>query len=171
MPLTQFYTNKDMKDGYMSRCKSCESERCKAKTIKRKDEQLSKAKEWRMKNKEKLYAACLAWRKRNPERCAAYYVDYRNRNRGVVNERWMRREVAKKNATPKWLNEDDIWMMAEIYDLSSLRTLATGILWHVDHIVPLQGKTVSGLHVPWNLRVITAKENQMKSNQLFAQQE
>lgn len=163
---TDFYPEKRTKNGLMARCKKCESIRSKEKTLRRKDLQYTKAKEWRDNNKDVMYNLSLTWRKQNPKKTAAYFVDYRNRNRGLVNERWARREALKRSATPSWLTEDDIWMMAEIYDLSSLRTDTTGIAWNVDHIIPLQGKTVSGLHVPWNLRIITARENRAKSNRI-----
>jgi hypothetical protein len=67
--------------------------------------------------------------------------------------------------TPKWLTQDDHWMIEQAYELAALRTKLFGFSWQVDHIVPLQGKLVSGLHTPYNLQVIPAKHNQSKSNQ------
>ena len=70
-----------------------------------------------------------------------------------------------RQAKPNWLTQDHKWMIEEIYELRKLRSEATNVEHHVDHIVPLRGKDVCGLHVPWNLQVITATENLSKSNQ------
>ena len=68
--------------------------------------------------------------------------------------------------TPAWLDEDDIWMMREAYKLARMRTKMFGFSWHVDHILPLQGKTVSGLHVPTNIQVIPWLDNVKKHNKV-----
>jgi hypothetical protein len=65
---------------------------------------------------------------------------------------------------PKWLTSDDKWMIEQAYELAAERTKLFGFPWHVDHIIPLQGKTVSGFHTPYNLQVIPGIENVRKSN-------
>jgi 5-methylcytosine-specific restriction endonuclease McrA len=68
---------------------------------------------------------------------------------------------------PQWLSPIHCAQIQEKYDVAKAVTVQTGIEHHVDHIVPLQGKTVCGLHVPWNLQVITARENLSKKNKVF----
>ena len=74
--------------------------------------------------------------------------------------------AAKINRMPAWLTENDKWMIKEAHDLAILRTKLFGFPWEVDHIIPLQGKTISGLHVPTNLQVIPMIENRKKGNQI-----
>lgn len=66
-----------------------------------------------------------------------------------------------KRATPTWADMDAI---AEVYIKARRLTRATGTEHHVDHIVPLRGRTVNGLHTAENLQIITGRENRMKSN-------
>jgi hypothetical protein len=75
-----------------------------------------------------------------------------------------KRRTAKLQRTPAWLTVDDYWMLEQAYELAALRTKMFGFSWHVDHIIPLQGKLVSGLHVPTNVRVIPGVENVKKAN-------
>ena len=76
------------------------------------------------------------------------------------------RQLDKAKRTPAWLTNEDKWFIEEIYDLAAKRTQATGVSWHVDHKLPLRGKTVSGLHVPMNLQVILGVENSRKGNKV-----
>lgn len=72
----------------------------------------------------------------------------------------------KIKATPSWLTESDKESMLELYTICGMFKIYTGFEYHVDHIVPLCGKTICGLHVPWNLRVSTALDNLSKNNKL-----
>ncbi len=74
------------------------------------------------------------------------------------------RRAAELQRRPRWDNELDEMVMLEAADLAVRRRQATGIDWHVDHIVPLRGDTVCGLHVWNNLQVIPAVENVRKGN-------
>lgn len=89
---------------------------------------------------------------------------YRQINKGKIRALNAARKTVIKLRTPSWLAEEHCWMIKEIYDLAALRTEVLRLQWHVDHIVPLQGELVSGLHVPWNMRVIPAIENIRKKN-------
>lgn len=90
-----------------------------------------------------------AYKRNNPSKNLAYLA---------------KRRSAKLKRTPAWLTETDRWMIEQAYELSALRTKLFGFAWHVDHVIPLQGKYVSGLHVPTNLQVIPATENLRKAN-------
>jgi hypothetical protein len=115
---------------------------------------------YRKDNKEVIAARTAAYRKTHKVEKAAWRKD----NKATVNAATAKRRSAKLNRTPKWTSETDLWMIKEIYDLAVLRTKLTGVKCQVDHIIPLQGELVSGLHVPSNLQVITAKENKIKKN-------
>jgi len=104
---------------------------------------------YRINNRDKVNAATAKWAKNNRGKVMAYDA---------------KRKADKIQRTPKWLTEDDHWMIAQAYDIAALRTKTLGFPWHVDHIIPLRGKRVSGLHVPLNLQVIPWVDNLSKSN-------
>lgn len=72
-----------------------------------------------------------------------------------------------RQATPKWLDEKQRMEIRLKYRLALEMSKATGTKYAVDHEIPLFGENVCGLHVPWNLRVITQEENLLKSNKLI----
>ena len=76
------------------------------------------------------------------------------------------RKRRHRNATPKWITTSHKLAMRQLYLQAMELTKLTGERYVVDHIVPLISDVVCGLHVPWNLRVITQEENLRKSNKL-----
>ncbi|MHA2062798.1 MAG: HNH endonuclease signature motif containing protein [Candidatus Thorarchaeota archaeon] len=92
---------------------------------------------------------------------------YRKRNRAKLTALEMKRTARKLSATPSWLSERQIKEIEGFYVLARKQTIETGIKHEVDHIIPLQGENVCGLHVPWNLQVITKAENVRKGNRVL----
>jgi hypothetical protein len=124
----------------------------------------AKTREWREQNTERKQAYRKAEYAKNASEAKLAAKVYRKKHPHKLNH-WVRmRQCAKMQRTPIWLNSEEKWMISEIYELAKLRTKCTGIAWHVDHIVPLRGKTVSGLHVPLNLQVIPESVNKVKRN-------
>jgi len=123
-----------------------------------------RARAWELANPEKAKAKKAKWRKQNREQHNAINREWNKRNKPIKAALQAKRRTAQLQRTPKWLTHNDLWMIEEAFHLAELRTKLFGFLWHVDHIIPLQGKTVSGLHVPSNLQVIPATENTKKSN-------
>ena len=76
------------------------------------------------------------------------------------------RKRRHRSATPKWITPEQKLAMRQLYLQAMELTKLTGERYVVDHIVPLISDVVCGLHVPWNLRVITQEENLRKSNKL-----
>jgi hypothetical protein len=184
--LPKYFTGKPCKYGHTAErrvsnwnCVICETEKARkayakdptnylqaqkkwyAKTL---EYQKHRAKTYRLQNADKVKQYMQNWRKENAETEKIKKKQWVEQNRGAKNASLMRRHAAKMQRMPNWLTDDDHWLIKEIYDLAVLRSTMTGIKWHVDHIVPLQGRTVSGLHVPWNLQVIPAVENISKGN-------
>ena len=126
--------------------------------------------EWRKKNAQKERQKWQEWYKDNKEKRDEYQKEYMSKHQKENSAYWnaanAKRRATKLKATPAWLTEEHKFMLEEIYDLRRLRTELTGVEHHVDHIVPLKGKTCCGLHVPWNLQVIPAYENLSKSNSI-----
>jgi hypothetical protein len=90
--------------------------------------------------------------------------EYYRRTKEAYFIRKAKRRSQTLEATPKWYGEFDEFVLSEAYRLCKLREKATGIKWEVDHIVPLQGKIVCGLHWYQNWSVKTQFENRAKGN-------
>jgi hypothetical protein len=101
-------------------------------------------------------------------RPAALLKEYRNawkeNNKVQVRADTKARRRKHRDATPLWLSRRQKSEIRQLYQIAITMTQTTGEQYVVDHIVPLRGESVCGLHVPWNLRVITQEENLKKSN-------
>ena len=101
---------------------------------------------------------------KDTEKKRAYVKTWAKNNPGANTARSKLRETNKKHRTPPWITKDQKKEIDSIYRRAKSLTEKTGVAYHVDHIIPLQGKLVSGLHVPENLQILPASLNISKSN-------
>ena len=127
-------------------------------------------------HKEKYWADVELARRQNKEnylrhrkKRVAQAVEYARNNPAKANSVKKKYKAAKQRACPPWVlaSPDLCGMMEDVYRQAQELTQETGVMYHVDHIVPLQGHNVCGLHVPWNLQVLTASENCSKQNKVL----
>ncbi len=156
-PFVSFYVQKhNSKDGYQSHCKECD-------------------------NKRKL-----AWKAKNVDLCKQYEKtseknrlhnparrEYRKllkstpKMKAINNASYAKRRASKLQRTPKWLSEGDLKVIKGFYSIAQMLSKVNNEPWHVDHKIPLQGKIVSGLHVPSNLQLMRGIDNETKRNDYY----
>jgi hypothetical protein len=143
-------------------------EHTKAYALKHPEKVLERVLRYKNKNLEKVRikdkVASAKYRGANPELVKLSKRKYQKAHPGVVNAAVAKRKAKKLLRTPKWIRVEERWLIKQAYELASLRTKMFGFAWHVDHVIPLQGKNVSGLHVPQNLQVIPGLDNIRKKN-------
>jgi hypothetical protein len=123
-------------------------------------------KDWRIKNAEYDATRKAAYRTKNITKVKSAYKRYYEENYPRMLAKNNKRHADKLKRTPAWLTLDDLWMIEQAYEIAAVRSRLFGFQWHVDHVLPLRGKLVSGLHTPYNLQVIPAVENLRKSNRV-----
>lgn len=183
-----YFTGKPCKYGHVSirwtsdgQCRGCKNPKCRIRgaIVYKADpvRENARAKEWikrnyarwqelrradYLKNKGKIIARMRAWKLKNRERTNEWAREWKKLNREAVNARTAARRAKKISATPNWLTKAHRKSITSFYKRAMELSMQLGIPHEVDHIVPLRGKTVCGLHVPWNLQVIPATENNKK---------
>lgn len=144
-----FAKDSQAKDGLTYKCKQCMSQYRKSYyDCHREAEQSSAKARYSKKYHSEKHKA---WRAANPDKDLAKAA---------------KRRASVAGRTPAWLSDAERDEILAVYAFARAWSDATRTPHHVDHIAPLRGKAVSGLHVPWNLRIVSAKENLKKGNRL-----
>ena len=148
-----FYSAKSRTDGLSSLCIPCSKKH---------------AAHWNNENREKVLVHKKEWRAKNLDRARAVnkknYKKWYVKNGHKINAKYAKRRSDKMSATPPWFDKNMKYKVDELYNLARGLQKYTGKDHHVDHIHPLVGENFCGLHVPWNLQVLSAAENTRKSN-------
>ena len=177
--LTNFSKLTSSKDGLNTRCKICRNEVNALHKIKNKDTARIENAEWYINNKdhsnerskrynkdnkEKIRPKIEQWKKQNPERVRVTSVKYNKTNRHKCIVKANNQKLQKLKRTLLIFDTFNNDYINHLYIQAKELFLLDGVKRHVDHIIPLQGKFVSGLNVSWNLQILTSKENLIKGN-------
>jgi hypothetical protein len=117
-----------------------------------------------VKNQKKRRAQALKYYHKDIQKSRSKQLKRQKQNLPAFAAAAAKHRAIKLNRTPSWVTSDDLWIINEAHKLAAMRTKIIGIKFHVDHIIPLQGKLVSGLHVPSNIQVISGSLNVSKHN-------
>jgi hypothetical protein len=176
--LDSFSKNRAQSDGLCGHCKPCIKEYRKSynqrkhvKEASRKaglkhyyanrEKRAAENRDFHIANREAISASKKKYRAENCDAIRDSRRKHRKENPDLYNVRSTKRRAAKLQRTPSWANEQ---LIAAYYKEAKRLEELTGIKFHVDHIIPLQGEMVSGLHVETNLQLLPAHENIGKSN-------
>jgi len=162
--LEGFHFQKRGKFGVSSRCKVCTVEHNKKYRQENKESIAEYRKKYNQENKESIAERNKKYQQENKESILEHAKKYQQENRPLRRAIQAKRRSRKLNATPPWLTEEHHEEIKATYLKAQKLTEDTGVPHHVDHDAPLRGKNVCGLHVPWNLEVITAEDNLKKNN-------
>jgi len=162
--VSQLVPRADRVNGVRNICKVCHNKSTKKyyhdNAASRKDYNKS----WREANETHVKAKSKAYHQNNKDVINAYTAEWRKANNALVRSYGAARRSRKLYATPIWLTQSQRQEIDNIYALAKDCEVVSGQSYHVDHIIPLKGKNVCGLHVPWNLQVLPSDINQTKSN-------
>ena len=125
---------------------------------------VGKSTDWFRANPERARELKLAWNTANAEKIKVQSRANRQANLDRDAAKTRMKKALKLKATPAWV---DLAAVSAVYSESVRLFRETGVKHEVDHIVPLQGRNVCGLHVHYNLRAIPAIDNRRKHNRLI----
>ena len=170
-PKQDFHKNCQSKDGLASNCKECRNSvnRKYRKNNpqyleyhkKNKDKKREYDKEYRSDNRDSILLKKKKYYNENKERHLERSRNWRLNNRGKANSIRRKYDAKKLQATPSWSEFDKINI---VYEKAIWLSNLTGKSYHVDHIIPLQGKDACGLHVWENLQILEGSLNCSKGN-------
>jgi len=157
-PLSEFHKRKDTPDGRKYYCKACSSKLAAEQRKRRPDLESARQKKYYYENRKKQIKKAAKWTKDNRSR-----VNRHKRITGKGAAANAKYNAKKKRQTPLWA---DHLAIKRIYAACARITKETGMEHHVDHIVPIQGRKVRGLHVEYNLQILPGSDNRSKGNRL-----